>query len=71
MLSETLLKSSFCQSNIVFPCFIIFDERQLLSRGQWSFIRQLHVFDDEMVDDGYRIFLLCLLMIACIFSIQL
>ena len=62
MLSETLLKSSFCQSNIVFPCFvinggylslhIIFDEKQLLSRGQWSFIRQLNVFDDEMVDDG-------------------
>ena len=23
MLSETLLKGSFCQSNIVFPCFVI------------------------------------------------
>ena len=45
--------------------------RQLLFKGKSSFMRQLHDFD-AMVDVlVLRIFLLCLLMMEAMFSVQL
>ena len=84
MLSETLLEGSFCQSNIVFPCFVVTGgylcivynvrcEAAVIERAVvlYPLATCLCLFVYRMVDDGYRIFLLCLLMITCIFSIQL
>ena len=45
--------------------------RQLLFRGQSSFMRQLHDFGAGVGVLVLRIFLLCLLMIEAMFSVQL
>ena len=45
--------------------------RQLLFKGQSSYIRQLHDFDVVMGGLVLRIFLLCLLMMEAMFSVQL
>ena len=45
--------------------------RQLLFKGQSSFMLQLHDFDAVVDVLVLRIFLLCLLMIEAMFSVQL
>ena len=45
--------------------------RQLLFRGQSSFMRQLHDFGAGMDVLVLRIFLLCLLMMEAMFYVQL
>ena len=45
--------------------------RQLLFRGQSSFMRQLHGFSAGVGVLVLRIFLLCLLMMEAMFSVQL
>ena len=76
MLSISLFKSSFCQSDVVLSSGLISCRRlvvkHLLSRGQFCGDLQLHSLSLlSLVSLVDKIFLLCLLIMAPIFSIQL
>ena len=64
VLRESLLECSFCQSDVA-------DVKQLLSMGHWSLSRQLHWSWALGLVSMLVTFLLCLLIIDCILSIQL